>query len=376
MTPLFSYRGACRLLVLGLAGLFLAPASWAQILIGKTADFSSISATGVRELTDGARLWLDAVNGRGGVHGQKIELITMDDRFEPQVSVENARKLIVERQVIAMFLTRGTPHAQALLPLLAQHKVPLVGPSTGAMSLHEPLNRYVFNVRSTYQREAEMAVSQLKSMGLTRIALLNVDDPFGNDAATGALKGFDNAGFKPVLAEKFPRVKPDFAPISSKIAEANPQAIVFIGTNLAVADGVRQIRDAGSHAQIVTLSNNASGGFVKALGANARGTVVTQVFPSVRALGIPMIRALNDLAAARKLPVSPMMLEGFAAARVLVEGLRRAGGNPTSESLMRALEGMRSFDLGGMELGYSPTDHSGLDFADLSIIDAQGKFRR
>ncbi len=362
---------------LGAVALLGSPALLAQILVGQTAGYSGISAGSVKEISEGAKLYFDAVNARGGINGQKIELISLDDQFEPKLAAENARILITERKVIALFLTRGTPHNEAILPLLALYKVPLVAPSTGAMVLHEPVNRYVFNVRATYQREAEKAVMHLGSIGIDRIALLQVNDSFGNDGAAGAMKGFDKLKLKPVMSEKFDRAKPDFAPLVKKIAEAAPQAIVFIGTNLAVVDGVKQIRAAGSRAQIVTLSNNASAGFIKALAENAHGTVVTQVFPGERALAVAMVKELTDLAAAKgSAEISPAMMEGFAGAKVLVEGLRRAGGNPGSESLIRALESMNNYDLGGLKVSYSATDHTGLDYADLSIISRDGKFRR
>lgn len=238
----------------------------------------------------------------------------------------------------ALFLSRGTPHSEAILPLLSQYKVPLVAPSTGAMVLHEPVNRYVFNVRATYQREAEKAVMHLGSIGVDRIALLQVNDSFGNDGTAGAMKGFAKLELKPVLSEKFDRAKPDFAPLAKKLAELSPQAIVFIGTNMTVVDGINQIRAAGSRAQIVTLSNNASMGFVKALAEHAHGTVVSQVFPGERAFAVAMVRKLTELAAAKEMAaISPAMLEGFAGAKVLVEGLRRAGNKPDSESLIRGL---------------------------------------
>ncbi|EKD98080.1 MAG: extracellular ligand-binding receptor [uncultured bacterium] len=129
--------------------------------------------------------------------------------------------------------------------------------------------------------------------------------------------------------------------------------------------------------QIVTLSNNASGGFTKALGEQARGVVVTQVFPSERSINYPLIKEAMDLAKARGIEyLTPAMVEGFVNAKVLVEGLRRASPKPDRARLLTALEGMRKFDLGGLELSYSATDHSGLTFTDLSIIGPDGRFRR
>ena len=123
---------ACLLAALSLA-------AQAQILVGQTAGFTGPVGAGVKETTEGAKLLIDAVNGRGGVHGQKIELISLDDRFDPKLAAENARKLIEEQNVAVMFLNRGTPHTEAIIPLLDQHGVPLIGPSTGAMVLHQPV---------------------------------------------------------------------------------------------------------------------------------------------------------------------------------------------------------------------------------------------
>ncbi|EKD98082.1 MAG: Extracellular ligand-binding receptor, partial [uncultured bacterium] len=121
----------------------------------------------------------------------------------------------------------------------------------------------------------------------------------------------------------------------------------------------------------------ASTGFIKSLGANARGMIVTQVYPNERAVTYAMVKEAQDLAKAKGLgDVSPAMLEGFAAAKVLVEGLKRAGPKPTREKIHAALESLRKFDLGGLEISYAPDDHSGLDFADLAIIGTDGKFRR
>jgi branched-chain amino acid transport system substrate-binding protein len=366
------------LAALGLAGLlgFMTPA-WAQLRVGMPSGFTGSVAAGVKENHEGAKLYFDTINARGGVNGQKIELITVDDKFDPKVTVEVARELITKQKVLALFLNRGTPHTQALLPVLAELKVPLVGPSTGAMALHEPVNPWVFNVRATYQREAAKAIEHLASIGMTRIAMLETDDSFGADSALGALKGFSKVNQRPALHEKFPRDKPDFTKLAKEVAESNAQAVLVIGSAGNTANAIQAIRAAGSRAQAVTLSNNASEGFIKLLGEHARGVIVTQVFPNERSVAYGLIKEAQEFAKARGLEgVSPAMMEGYAAAKVLTEGLRRAGPNPTPVALRDALENLRNYDLGGLTVAYSPTNHTGLDFADLSIVDASGKFRR
>jgi branched-chain amino acid transport system substrate-binding protein len=347
----------------------------AQILIGQTAGFSGAVAAGVKETTDGAKLYLDSINAKGGINGQKIELISLDDKFDPKLAAENARVLIEERNVVALFLNRGTPHTEAIIPLLDKYGVPLIAPSTGAMSLHQPVRKHVFNVRATYQREAEKAIAHLVTISMTKIAVIYVDDSFGLDGLAGAQRGLAAASLTPTVLEKVDRAKPDYSKIAPQIVKSGAQAIMIIATGASVADGVKALRGAGSSAQIVTLSNNASGGFIKSLGDNARGVIVSQVFPN--SINFALVKEASDMARAKDIAeVSPAMLEGFTSAKVLVEALRRVSGKPTREKIQAALEGLGKVDLGGLEVNYSSKDHTGLDFSDLSIISSAGKFRR
>ena len=261
--------------------------------------------------------------------------------------------------------------------LLEQHGVPLVGPSTGAIALHKPVHKYVFNVRAPYQHEVEKAISHLNTLGIKRIGVVHVDDTFGSDALAGAMSGFKANQLEALFVEKFDRTKPDFTALAPRVAQKQPQAVVFVGTGAAVVDGIKALRGAGVTAQIVTLSNNASGGFIKALGDSARGVVVTQVLPSERSLNYPLVKEAMDLAKAKNLPdLTPAMLEGFVSAKVLVEGIKRAGPKPDRTKLQAGLESIKKLDLGGLELSYSATDHSGLAFTDLSIVGSDGRFKR
>ena len=349
----------------------------AGLLIGQTAGFSGAVAAGVKETSDGAKLYIDAVNAKGGVNGQQIELVSLDDKFDPKLAAENGRILVEERKVLALFLTRGTPHTQSLFPLLEKTGTPLIAPSTGAMLMHEPVQRTLFNVRATYQREAEKAVAFLLSTGITRIGIVHANDSFGSDALEGAQAGFTKGKLQAAVIIPADRSKPNFADIIPALIKANVQSVLWIASGTAVSNGVKALREAKSSAQVVTLSNNASSGFIKSLGEHSRGVIVTQVYPGERSAAYPMVNEARKLAKAKGLDeISPAMLEGFAAAKVLVEGLRRAGSEPTRESLIKALETMRPYDLGGLSVDYSTKDHTGLDFSDLSIIGSQGKFRR
>ena len=343
--------------------------------IGMVAGFSGPVAGIVQESADGARLYFDSVNAQGGIKGQNIELVTQDDKYDPATAAAQARSL-ASQGVLALMLSRGTGQTEAMLPVLKENRLSLIAPATGAVSLHEPVQPWVYHLRASYQKEAERAVKHLASIGVKRITIVQVNDPFGNDAGKGAIKGLDDVKLRALSHLRFDRNKPELAPTMQAIAKAGIEAVVLIGPGYAVVEGVNALRAAGSTAHVATLSNNASGEFVKSLGDNARGVIVTQLFPYERSTSNPLVREALGLArAAGRQELTPAQLEGFAAAKLVVEALRRAGKDIGRDSLTKALEGPR-IDLGGLQVHYSDKDHGGLEFADVSIVGPDGKFWR
>jgi branched-chain amino acid transport system substrate-binding protein len=345
-----------------------------RILMGQTAGFTGTSAGGVKETSDGAKLYLDWVNKNGGVHGRRIEIVSMDDAFDPKRAGDNARELIEQKQVFALFLTRGTPHTEAILPHIKAHGVPLLAPSTGAQVFHEPVNRLVFNVRAKYQLEAEKGVVQLSAMGMKDIGVIHVDDSFGRDALAGAMKGFGEAGIKPVGVYSYDRTGKVDESVKLLVA-AKPQAAVLIGSGNTLADIVAKVRTANPGIQVMTLSNNSSSAFVKSLAHHARGVIVTQVFPNPKMATTSIAVEMHRLGkGSPDTVISHQSMEGFAAAKVLVEGLKRAGKKLTRESFLAALESLRAYDLGGIKVDYNAKDHTGAEYVELSMIGKKGEF--
>jgi branched-chain amino acid transport system substrate-binding protein len=349
----------------------------AQIKIGHTSGITGAVAASVAELRSGARLYIDSINEAGGIRGEKIEWIEIDDQFKPELAQKNANTLVKEKGAIALFLPRGTPHTEAIMKDLGALQVPVLAPSTGARTLHEPVNPWVFNVRSTYQIEAERAIALMNRIGLESVGVVHVDDSFGADGVAGLNKGFVATNTKPVFQMKYDRTKPDFAPVIAEIVRTKPQAVFIVGSGSVAADLIKGARAAGSVSQFATLSNNASNGFIKQLGEFGRGVIVSQVYPSEETIAFPIVAEANRLAKAKGLErLSPANMEGYAAAKVLVAGLQKTKGKPTAESLRAALDSLTSLDIGGLKLGFSPTDHSGFDYVDLSIISKNGRFMR
>ncbi|MEK7695783.1 MAG: ABC transporter substrate-binding protein, partial [Pseudomonadota bacterium] len=183
-------------------------------------------------------------------------------------------------------------------------------------------------------------------------------------------------GVQPAGAASFNRPMGDISQGVASVNKADPQAVMVIGSGSEAARIIHEMKKAGSQAQFVTLSNNAADSFIKELGDDARGLIITQVVPGMNSSQMSVASEYRGLAKAQKVEPSNAGMEGFMSAKVLVEGLRRAGPEPTREKLVAALEGLRDYDLGGILISYSPTRHTGSSFVEMSIVSSTGKLIR
>ncbi|MFZ6655520.1 ABC transporter substrate-binding protein [Undibacterium sp. TJN19] len=347
-----------------------------SILIGQTVGLTGQIAGPVKEMNAGAAAYIAQINKNGGINGRKLELRILDDKFDPVLAASNAETLVKKEHVFALFQSRGTPHTQAILPILSSNKIPLIAPSTGATVFHTPVNRYVFNVRAKYQDEVRKAVEQFSTTGLKEIALVHVDDSFGGDGLAGFNSAMASFKLQPSAIVKYDRAKPDVARAVDEVTKSAAKATIIVGSATTVSEIIRAIRAKGSVIQIMTLSNNASQSFVDSLGPAAPGIIVSQIMPAPHLLSTVLGQEFKTIAKDAGVTVSYAAMEGFVSAKVLVEGLRRSGKTPTREGLIRGLESMHKADLGGLTVTYSDHDHSGSEFVDLTIIGRDGKFVR
>lgn len=348
------------------------------ILIGQTIGVTGTLSGTVKEMNEGARAYLAVVNKQGGVNGRKIELRTLDDQYLPEKSAANAKALIEKDRVFALFQSRGTPQTLAILPELTAHKVPLIAPSTGAESLHVPVNRLVFNVRAKYQDEVIKAIEHFNTLGMKNIGLLTYekDDALGLDGLNGFNKGMAEFRLKPAFIEIFPRLKPNVDGVAQKLVSESPDALIIVSSGANTVDVIKAIRARGGKMQIMTLSNNSSKDFIQDLGADATGVVVSQITPPPNLSTTILGQEFQAAAKAVNATVSYAGMEGYLSAKVMVEGLRRAGRNLTRENLVRAMETMQRVDMGGVSLSYSEKDHTGSNYVELTLIGKDGRYVR
>ena len=366
--------------IAGLLAAALAQSAQAQkseIVIGQSAGYTGRSSSSVKEFKEGADAYFEYINGQGGVGGRKIYFNTLDDGHFPELAASNTKQLIDEDKVFALLGYYGDATVNAALPILTKAKVPLIGPVSGAETLRTPVNPYLFNIRASFQVEVEKIVAQAASVGLTKIGIFFQDDEFGKDALAGLEKALLKRKLQVTGRGSYQRnsVKVDDA--VGKLAQANPQAIVMACTLEACAEFVRQMSKKGLTPRFNHLSVVEASAIHKELGNLSRGLEITRVVPMPFDTSIPLVNEYNKILKQKAPGMQPSFggLEGFIAAKVVVEGLKRAGPNADRQKFVTALETMQDVDLGGFRISYSHDSHRGSDYADITIIGPGGRIR-
>jgi branched-chain amino acid transport system substrate-binding protein len=361
--------------VVAIAGFMFQQGALAEdIVIGQTSGFSGGSGGPAKETSAGARLYFDRVNSTGGVNGRQIVLRTLDDGADKDRAAANTKSLIDESGAVAMVLNRGTPHTAAMVPILEQRKVPLIGPVTGATQFHDKPSRFVFNVRAKYQDEVLAAVRVMATIGYQKFGLVTVSDEFGKDVKEGFDRAVAKSKITPVFAASYDRKSGDIRDAVAAASKTRADVIIMAGSSKPAAEFIKAVRQAGVQSQIICLSNVSSVSFVGEVGANAHGIIVMQVMPSPLTNKLAIAREFSQYAEGTSVPRSFSAMEGFVTARLLVEALKRIDGKPTGERIANVLEGAGLFDLGGFRVAFSKGGRSGSSYVETSMITKEGKF--
>ncbi len=345
------------------------------ILLGQAAVFSGPAAQLGIQMRNGIEAYFKEVNERGGVNGRKLKLVTEDDKYEPASAPAASRKLIEEHKVFALLGYVGTPTGVAHLPVVTQAKVPLVGMFTGAEALRVPFNRYIFHVRASYYDETDKIVEQVVSTGGKKIAVFYQDDAYGQAGLKGTEIAMTKRNLKIAGLGKFERNTLKVEEAVKTLNAAQPDAVVMIGAYAACAEFIKQMKKAGSASQFYNVSFVGSVSLANALGKDGVGVAISQVVPFPWALSMPVVKEYQQLS--KKAGFTDYnfgALEGFLTAKVMVEGLKRTGKDLTREKFIDTMEKMQDVDLGGFFVSYSPKNHQGSKFVDLTIIARDGKF--
>lgn len=343
------------------------------IALHHIGPFSGQLASSNSESVRGAEIYFDSVNAKGGVNGRKILLVKIDEKQDPKESVRIVEDLINKREVLSVFMPRTTPSTIAMMSITESAGVPMVGAQTGAIAVTEPLKRTVFTMRASYQDEVFSVIKLLHETGSSRFGFLVATDAFGKDVMGGVDKAMKELKLKPVSVQSVDQQTPEVSGAVDKMLIDKPDAVILIAGVKGAADFVTQYRKKGGFAKFATLSNNGSDSFVAALGEFKRGVIVTQIVPSPNRRTSRLIREYTDVMETAKMSPSFVSLYGYIVAKVMTEGLRRAGRNLTPKTLTTALDGLNSFDLGDYRIEFNGNQRLGSKFVETSIISADGK---
>ncbi len=348
-----------------------------EIIVGQFAAMSGPAAQLGQRLNVGIQAYFRSVNEQGGINGRTLRLLTRDDGYEPDRAVAAVKGLIEQDQVFALVGSVGTPTGLAALPVFTAAKVPMVGMFTGAQGLREPFNRYVFHVRSSYFDETERIVQHLTTLGVKKIAVFYQNDAYGKAGLEGMMRALSKRQLQPAGTATVERNTVDVAAALNTLLPAQPEAVVQIGAYKACAEFIKQARARGYGGQFFNVSFVGSKALADELGATGMGVVISQVVPFPYIPSSPVVREYQQrMKEAGQTEFDFSSMEGFLIGKVFVEGVRRAGKNLTRDTLITALESMKDVNLGGFEINYSPRDHSGSKYTDLTIIGREGRFVR
>lgn len=360
-----------------LAAMHACAWSASEILIGQTADFSSVAGVQMKDFNAGALAYIEKINAAGGVGGRRIKLISLDDAFSADKAAANAKELIDKHNVVALFATRGTDPTEAVIKVADAADVPLIAPITGVDTVRK--SRIAFPVRAGYRAEIEGMLRQL-SVIPTRLAVLVQDDKFGRPLID-LIEERVAAKYKNITVVKrvsFERKSTDLHTQASEILSVLPNAVIALCNPSSCESFTREIAAQSgpgkTHRPTLyqTSISDAYAQFDK-LGPEAvAGHVYGQVLPDPARVRSAIGKEYLALVKSNKGRVDYRSFEGYVSAKLLVEALKRS--KPVSPAgVQSALENMGTVDLGGYKVSYRPGDHDGSEFFDLVTMDRSGR---
>jgi branched-chain amino acid transport system substrate-binding protein len=326
----------------------------------------------------GIRAAFEEANKKGGVHGRKLDLVSVDDGYEPDKSIAATKKLIEQDKVFALIGAVGTPTAAAAQPIATAAKVPFIGAFTGAMFLRNTKLENVINIRASYDAETEAWVKHLtEDLKIKKIAIFYQDDAFGRAGLSGFKKAMDKRGMEIAAEGTFERNTVAVKSALLTLKRAEPEAVVMVGPYKPCAEFIKLARKVEFNPVFVNISFVGAGALAKELGPDGNGVVVSQVVPFPWDVSI---KAVADYHAAMK-AVDPqaepgfVSLEGYLVGRLAIAALDKAGKDVTRDSLLRTIKDTGRFDIGGVEMTYGPNDNEGLDKVFMTVIQPDGSFK-
>jgi ABC-type branched-subunit amino acid transport system substrate-binding protein len=348
------------------------------IIFGQAAVLQGPASALGLGMKEGMLAAFDEANRKGGVHGRKIKLISVDDGYEPSKSIAATRKLIEDDKVFALLGPVGTPTAVAAQPIAAAAKVPFIGAFTGASFLRNPKLDNVINVRASYDAETEAWVKHLtEDLNIKKIAIFYQGDAFGRAGLSGFGKAMKKRGLEIVAEGTYERNTTAIKTALLTLRKAAPDAVVMVGAYQPSAEFIKLARKIEFNPVFVNISFVGASALAKALGNEGAGVIVSQVVPFPWDASTRVIAEYQAAIKARDPKAEPefVSLESYLVGRLAIAALERAGPEPTRAGLLKAIKEGGTFDIGGLQMTYGPDDNEGLDKVFMTVIQPDGSFK-
>jgi branched-chain amino acid transport system substrate-binding protein len=345
-----------------------------EIKIGNIMPYSGpASAYATIGKTEAA--YFKMINEKGGINGRKINYISYDDAYSPPKTVEQARKLVENDEVLLIFNPLGTPGNTAIQKYMNSKKVPQIFVSTGAAKWNDPKNfPWTMGWQPSYQVEARIYGKYiLQNYPGKTIGVLYQNDDFGKDYVIGLRDGLgDQAGKLIIVEASYETSSPTVDSQVVQIKGANPDIFVNIATPKFAAQAIKKIAELDWHpVQFLTNVSGSIGGVMKPAGYEAsQGVLSTAYLKDPKDAEWKNDPAMNEWRAfmAKWYPEGDLddaaTVFGYGVAKGLEQVLRQCGDNLTRENVMKQAANL-DFQIGiylpGTRIKTSPSDFSPIE---------------
>ena len=349
-----------------------------SILFGQAAALEGPSSALGRGMRQGILAAFAEINGKGGVHGRTLELISRDDGYDPDRSVEQTIKLIEQDKVFALIGAVGTPTTTVTVPIAKAKNVPFIGPFTGAGFLHAPELHNVVNIRASYGAEAEAWIKHLtEDLHIRSIAIFYQDDSYGRDGLAGVKLALEKRGLELTAESTYERNTKAVGSAVRVLRRAEPEAVVMVGTYAPCAEFIRLAHKSGFNPIFVNISFVGANALARELGPEGNGVIVSQVVPFPWDTSVKIVADYQAAEKALDPALEPefVSLEGYLSGRLVAAALEITGPNPTRADMLRIINDVGRFDISGdiMTFGSQMRDTPPKVF--LTVIQPDGSFK-
>jgi ABC-type branched-subunit amino acid transport system substrate-binding protein len=320
----------------------------------------------------------EEANKKGGVHGRKLKLNSVDDGYEPAKSITATKKLIEEDKVFSLIGPVGTPTSAATQPIATAANVPFVGSFTGASFLRNPEFKNVINVRASYDAETEAWVKHLtEDLKIKKIAIFYQDDAFGRAGLSGFKKAMDKRSMEIAGEGTYERNTVAVKSALLSLRRSEPEAVVMVGAYKPCAEFIKLSRQVGFNPVFVNISFVGASALAQELGADGEGVIVSQVVPFPWDASLKVVADYQAAIKAVDAKAQPefVSLEGYLVGRLAIAALEKAGKDVTRESFLKAIKDTGTFDIGGLKMTFGPSDNEGLDKVFMTVVQKDGTFK-